>query len=221
MRPLTLTRPKPLLEVGGRALIEHHLASLAAAGFGSIVINLSWLGAQIRAHLGDGAAFGVAVEYSEEGPEPLETGGGILRALPLLGSGPFLVVNGDVWTDYPYATLRGRLAAGDLAHLVLVPNPDHHPDGDFVLADGRMVETRGERLTFSGVGVYRPELLAGREGTFPLAPLLRAAARDGRVSAEQYDGAWYDIGTPERLDALNQRYNSGRISRASGSGRNG
>ena len=221
MRPLTLTRPKPLLEVGGRALIEHHLASLAAAGFGPIVINLSWLGAQIRAHLGDGAAFGAAVEYSEEGPEPLETGGGILRALQLLGSDPFLVVNGDVWTDYPYATLRGRLAAGDLAHLVLVPNPDHHPDGDFVLADGRMVETRGERLTFSGVGVYRPELLAGQEGTFPLAPLLRAASRDGRVSAEQYDGAWYDIGTPERLDALNQRYNSGRISRASGSGRNG
>jgi MurNAc alpha-1-phosphate uridylyltransferase len=221
MRPLTLTRPKPLLEVGGRALIEHHLASLVAAGFGSVVINLSWLGAQIRAHLGDGAAFGVSVEYSEEGLEPLETGGGILRALPLLGSGPFLVVNGDVWTDYPYATLRGRLAEGDLAHVVLVPNPDHHPDGDFVLAHGRMVETRGERLTFSGVGVYRPELLAGREGTFPLAPLLRAAARDGRVSAEQYNGAWYDIGTPARLDALNQRYNSDRISRASGSGRNG
>jgi len=126
-----------------------------------------------------------------------------------------------VWTDYPYATLRGRLAKGDLAHVVLVPNPDHHPDGDFVLADGRIVETRGERLTFSGVGVYRPELLAGREGTFPLAPLLRAAARDGRVSAEQYNGAWYDIGTPARLDALNQRYNSDRISRASGSGRNG
>jgi len=221
MRPLTLTRPKPLLEVGGRALIEHHLASLAAAGFRSIVINLSWLGAQIRAHLGDGAAFGVAVEYSEEGPEPLETGGGILRALPLLGSGPSLVVNGDVCTDYPYATLRGRLAAGDLAHLVLVPNPDHHPGGDFVLADGRMVETTGERLTFSGVGIYRPELFAGREGIFRLAPLLRAAARDGRVSAERYDGAWHDIGTPERLEALNQRYNSGRIPQASGSGRNG
>jgi MurNAc alpha-1-phosphate uridylyltransferase len=221
MRPLTLTRPKPLLEVAGRALIEHHLASLAAAGFHSIVINLSWLGAQIRAHLGDGAAFGVAVEYSEEGPEPLETGGGILRALPLLGSGPFLVVNGDVWTDYPYAKLRGRLAAGDLAHLVLVPNPDHHPDGDFVLASGRMVESAAERLTFSGVGIYRPELFAGRDGTFRLAPLLRAAARDGRVSAEKYDGAWHDIGTPERLAALNQRYNSGPISQASASGRNG
>ena len=221
MRPLTLTRPKPLLEVGGRALIEHHLAGLATAGFRSIVINLSWLGAQIREHVGDGAAFGVAVEYSEEGPEPLETGGGILRALPLLGPGPFLAVNGDVWTDYCYARLRGRLAERDLAHLVLVPNPDHHPDGDFVLAGGRMVETRGQRLTFSGVGIYRPELFTGHEGIFRLAPLLRAAAREGRVSAEQFDGAWYDIGTPERLDALNQRYNSGQIPQASGSGRNG
>ena len=221
MRPLTLTRPKPLLEVGGRALIEHHLASLAAAGFHSIVINLSWLGTQIRAHLGDGTGFGVAIEYSEEGPEPLETGGGILHALPLLGPGPFLVVNGDVWTDYPYAALRGRLAAGDLAHVVLVANPDHHPDGDFVLADGRMVETAGERLTFSGLGVYRPELFDGREGTFRLAPLLRATAREGRVSAELYPGAWHDIGTPERLTALNQRYNSGPISQVSRSGRNG
>jgi N-acetyl-alpha-D-muramate 1-phosphate uridylyltransferase len=221
MRPLTLTRPKPLLEVGGRALIEHHLVGLATAGYRSIVINLSWLGAQIREYVGDGVAFGVAVEYSEEGPEPLETGGGILRALPLLGPDPFLVVNGDVWTDYSYARLRGRLAAGDLAHVVLVPNPDHHPDGDFVMADGRMVETGGKRLTFSGVGIYRPELFAGCEGIFRLAPLLRAAARGGRVSAEQYDGAWHDIGTPERLDALNRRYNSGRIPQASGSGRNG
>jgi MurNAc alpha-1-phosphate uridylyltransferase len=200
MRPLTLTRPKPLLEVGGRALIEHHVSALAAAGFRSIVINLSWLGEQIRAHLGDGAAFGVAIEYSEEGAEPLETGGGIRRALPMLAPGPFVVVNGDVWTDYPYEELSGgRLAAGDLAHVVLVPNPDHHPGGDFGLSDGRMVEPPGVRL----------------------APLLRSAARDDRVSAELYSGAWYDIGTPERLAWLNQRYNSGRISQASGSGRNG
>ena len=222
MRPLTLTRPKPLLEVGGRALIEHHLASLAAAGFTSIVINLSWLGAEIRAHLGDGSAFGVTIDYSEEGPEPLETGGGILRALPKLGPGPFLVVNGDIWTDYPYSGLRGRLGASDLAHLVLVPNPDHHRDGDFLLADGRVVEDAGERLTFSGIGVYSGELFAGRaDGAFRLAPLLRGATREGRVSAGRYEGAWFDIGTPERLDALNQRYNSRRPIEAAGPGRNG
>jgi MurNAc alpha-1-phosphate uridylyltransferase len=221
MRPLTLTRPKPLLEVGGRALIEHHLSALAAAGFRSIVINLSWLGAQIRAHLEDGAAFGVSIEYSEEGAEPLETGGGIRHALPLLAPGPFVVVNGDVWTDYPYGELRNRLAETDLAHVVLVPNPDHHPGGDFGLGHGRMVEPPAERLTFSGVGVYRAELFADQtERIFRLAPLLRSAARDGRVSAELYSGAWHDIGTPERLAWLNQRYNSGRIS-ASGSARNG
>jgi MurNAc alpha-1-phosphate uridylyltransferase len=222
MRPLTLSRPKPLLEVGGRALIDHHVAALAASGFRSIVINLSWLGTQIRAHLGDGAAFGVAIEYSDEGPEPLETGGGIYRALPLLGADPFVVVNGDVWTDYPYRDLRDRLADGDLAHLVLVPNPVHHPDGDFVLAADRVVETTGERLTFSGIGVYRPELFAGlADGIFRLAPLVRAAARNNRVSAEQYSGAWYDIGTPERLETLNQRYNSGWVLEAADSGRNG
>ncbi len=208
MRPLTLSRPKPLLEVDGRALIEHHLEALAAAGFTSIVINLSWLGAQIRDHLGDGSRYGVALIYSEEGPEPLETGGGILRAMPLLGPGPFLVLNGDVWSDYPYAELRGRLSGRDLAHLVLVPNPDHHPAGDFVLDEGRVVEGPGDGLTFSGVGVYRPELFKGQsDGIFRLAPLLRRAARDGRVGAELYRGTWLDIGTPERLSALNQGYN--------------
>ncbi len=221
MRPLTLTRPKPLLPIGGRALIEHHLAALAAAGYGSVVINLSWLGAQIRSHLGDGRAFGVAIDYSEEGPEPLETGGGILRALPMLGPGPFLVVNGDIWSDYPYAELRDRLAARDLAHLVLVSNPDHHPAGDFALGSGRIVETGGERLTFSGVGVYRPELFAGlAPGVFRLAPVLRGAVREGRVSGERYGGAWFDIGTPERLAALDRRYNS-RPAQTGARGRDG
>jgi MurNAc alpha-1-phosphate uridylyltransferase len=207
MRPLTLARPKPLLDVGGRALIEHHLHELAGAGFTEVVINLSWLGEQIAAKLGDGSRYGVALRYSEEGPEPLETGGGIFRALPLLGAAPFLVLNGDVWTTYPYARLRHRLQPADLAHVVLVPNPEHNLKGDFVLRDGRMVEgEEGARYTFSGIGVYRPELFAGcADGIFKLAPLLRKAASAGRVSAELFTGDWLDIGTPERLAALDRR----------------
>jgi MurNAc alpha-1-phosphate uridylyltransferase len=240
MRPLTVARPKPLLEVGGRALITHHLERLAAAGFDRVVINLSWLGEQIVAALGDGTHHGLDIVYSEEGPEPLETGGGIFRALPLLQErpgAPFVVLNGDVWTDYPYARLRDRFAGGftadDLAHVVLVPNPAHNARGDFVLHAGRMVEpdnlagppgaagsthanatngavahaaTTGMRYTFSGLGVYHPDLFAGcSDGIFKLAPLLRAAARAGRVSAELYEGDWLDIGTPERLAALDAR----------------
>lgn len=209
MRPLTLATPKPLLEAGGAPLIVHHLRALRAAGFADVVVNLSWLGDQIRAALGDGSRFGMRLHYSDEGPEPLETGGGIFRALPLLGAGPFLVLNGDVWTDIDAARLRERLAPHDLAHLVLVPNPAHNERGDFVLANGRIVEAAGERLTFSGVGVYRAELFDGcRDGVFKLAPLLRAAARAGRLSGERHEGAWLDIGTPERLaqlDALLRR----------------
>ena len=207
MRPLTLERPKPLLEVGGVPLIVRHLRGLATAGFNEVVVNLSWLGDQIRNHLGDGSEYGVAIEYSDEGPEPLETGGGIRHALPLLGIGPFLVVNGDVWTDYAYAQLRHRLDANDLAHLVLVPNPPQHPRGDFACRNGRLADGADDRLTFSGVGVYRPELFADcTERIFRLAPLLRAAAREDRVGAEVYAGAWNDIGTPERLAALNRTY---------------
>lgn len=227
MRPLTLDRPKPLLEVAGLPLIVHHLHALAMAGFREVVINVSWLGEQIRAALGDGSRYNVRIEYSDEGPEPLETGGGIFRALPLLGPAPFLVLNGDVWTDYPYAKLRGSLRPDDLAQLVLVPNPAHNARGDFVLRAGRIVEpvrgvgTHGiegdqghasephrqrERLTFSGVGVYRPELFTGCEdGVFKLAPLIRAAAREGRVGGELHDGEWMDIGTPERLAELDRR----------------
>ena len=192
-------------------------------------INLSWLGEQIAAALGDGSRYGLQIAYSYEGPEPLETGGGIFRALPLLqdrADEPFLVLNGDVWMDYPYARLRERFAGGlpgdDLAHVVLVPNPAHNPDGDFLLQDGRMLEppldperasafrpavaAGASRFTFSGLGVYRAELFAGcTDGTFKLAPLLRAAARAGRVSAELYTGDWLDIGTPERLAALDAR----------------
>jgi MurNAc alpha-1-phosphate uridylyltransferase len=205
MRPLTLARPKPLLEAGGAPLIVHHLRALQAAGFEDIVVNLSWLGDQIRAALGDGGRHGVRLHYSDEGPEPLETGGGIFRALPLLGAGPFLVLNGDVWTDIDWSRMRDRLVPQDLAHLVLVPNPAHNEKGDFVLANGRIVETPGERHTFSGVGVYRAELFDGcRDGIFKLAPVLRAAARAGRVSGELHTGAWLDIGTPERLTHLDE-----------------
>jgi MurNAc alpha-1-phosphate uridylyltransferase len=211
MRPLTLARPKPLLEVAGRSLIEHHLLALARHGFTEVVVNLSWLGSQICAALGDGARYGVDIRYSDEGPEPLETGGGIFRALPLLGPAPFLVLNGDVWMDYPYGSLRDRLGSDDLAHLVLVPNPPHNERGDFRLRDGRMLEDEpGERLTFSGLGVYRPELFAGcQDGVFKLAPLLRTAARAGRASAESYAGEWLDIGTPDRLAALDRRLSGG------------
>jgi len=203
MRPLTLARPKPLLEAGGASLIVHHLRALEAAGFRDVVVNLSWLGGQIREALGDGSRFGLRLHYSEEGPEPLETGGGIFRALPLLGAGPFLVLNGDTWSDVDYATLHDRLAAADLAHLVLVSNPSHNAAGDFVLERGRLVEAPGERLTFSGVGVYRADLFDGcSDGAFKLAPLLRKAALAGRVSGELHRGAWLDIGTPERLAAL-------------------
>jgi MurNAc alpha-1-phosphate uridylyltransferase len=210
MRPLTLTRPKPLLEAGGAPLIVHHLRALAGAGFEDVVVNLSWLGVQIREALGDGSRHGLRIHYSDEGPEPLETGGGIFRALPLLGDGPFLVLNGDTWSDIPYGDLRERLAAHDLAHLVLVQNPVHNPNGDFVLDNGRIVEATGERQTFSGVGLYRAELFEGcRDGIFKLAPLLRAAARDGRVSGELHGGAWLDIGTPERLAELDARLRGG------------
>ena len=209
MRPLTLERPKPLLEAGGVPLIVHHLRALRDAGCPDVVVNLSWLGEQIRAALGDGTAHGVRIAWSEEGPEPLETGGGIFRALPLLLPGPFLVVNGDVWTDVDYRTLGDALAPGDLAHLVLVANPGHNPNGDFALDRGRIVEDAGPgipRYTYSGVGVYRPELFDGcRDGIFKLAPLLRAAARAGRVGARVHLGAWMDIGTPERLADLDRK----------------
>lgn len=211
MRPLTLATPKPLLEAGGSPLIVHHLRALRAAGFEDIVINLSWLGDQVRSVLGDGGRHGVRIHYSDEGSEPLETGGGIFRALPLLGAGPFVVLNGDVWTDLDFSRLRDRLAPHDFAHLVLVPNPAHNEKGDFVLEGGRIVERPGERLTFSGVGVYRAELFDGcRDGIFKLAPLLRAAARAGRVSGELHAGAWLDIGTPERLADLDELLNRRR-----------
>jgi MurNAc alpha-1-phosphate uridylyltransferase len=200
MRPLTDRTPKPLLPVAGKPLIEYHIDALKAAGFAQIVVNVSWLGQQIVDALGDGRRFGVTLHYSREEPAPLETAGGIRRALPLLGDGPFVVINGDVWTDYPLAELR---APDGLAHLVLIDNPPHHVQGDFVLDGGRLIAADGPRLTFSGIGVYRPALFAGlADGVQPLAPLLRAAIAQGQVSGEHYRGRWVDVGTPARLEEL-------------------
>lgn len=201
MRPLTDHTPKPLLPVAGQPLIVHQMTALRAAGITELVINTGHLGAQLASVLGDGGTWGLRIVYSPEPPEALETGGGIFQALPLLGSEPFLVVNGDVWTDYPFVRLPA--APVGLAHLVLVDNPSHHPAGDFSLRNGRVEETGAARLTFSGISVLRPELFADcAPGRFPLGPLLRRAMADERVSGEHHRGGWRDIGTPQRLAEL-------------------
>jgi len=204
MRPLTLHTPKPLVRVAGVPLIEYHLKALAAAGFEEVVINHAWLGQQIESHLGDGSAFGLAISYSAEG-EPLETGGGIFKALPLLGAEPFLLVNGDVWTDYDFAALRKPLKG--LAHLVLVDNPAHHPAGDFSLQGDQVrdaVHTRPS-LTYSGLAVLSPRLFTGcQAGAFRLAPLFRAAMVQGQLGGEYFAGRWVDVGTHERLAQIEQ-----------------
>jgi MurNAc alpha-1-phosphate uridylyltransferase len=201
MRPLTDETPKPLLRVAGRALIDYHLDALIAAGVRDFVVNLSWLGERIRGHLGSGASRGIFIAYSEEGYPPLETGGGILRALPLLGPDPFWLVNGDIFCDYPFGPKA--LQPGVLAHLVLVANPDHNAAGDFSLEGGLVGDAAANRFTYSGIAILDPKLLAGcQAGRFPLAPLLRKAALAGRVSGERHEGTWSDVGTPERLRAL-------------------
>lgn len=205
MRPLTDHTPKPLLPVAGRPLIEYHLHALADAGYEEVVINLSHLADQVEQALGNGGRFGLSIRYCHEGHPPLETGGGILHALPWLGEQPFVVVNGDVWTDFPFASLKRELSG--LAHLVLVDNPAHHARGDFHL-DGERVRADGigRALTFSGIGLYSPRLFADcRGGRFPLAPLLREAMALGAVSGEHYPGGWVDVGTPERLAWLDRR----------------
>ncbi len=240
MGDLTLERPKPLLEVAGVSLIEHQIRRLKRAGFHDIVVNLAWLGDQIVECLGDGSGLGVKIDYSFEPEGALDTGGGIRRALALLGDGDFVVINADVWTDYPFERLRSDAGKGD-AFIVLVDNPSHHPHGDFGflpdamsasgksvptapvsegedgqraegqkadrIVHGRVVEMgEDERLTFSGIGRYSPRLFAPKqEEIFPLSMVLRDAIRKGTVHAEHYRGEWADIGTPERLAAIDRK----------------
>ncbi|MEO7207903.1 MAG: N-acetylmuramate alpha-1-phosphate uridylyltransferase MurU [Steroidobacteraceae bacterium] len=201
MRPLTDTTPKPLLRVHGQPLIERHVERLVRAGIERIVINLAWLGGQIRDYLGDGARFGAAITYSEEAPHALDAGGGIFRALPHLSSGPFAVVNGDIYTDFPFRTLA--IETEHDSHLVLVPNPSYLK-GDFGLQGGKALVGAAELFTFGCIGVYRQEFFAGcHDGVFPLMPLWRRSMAAGLCSAQLYTGAWEDVGTSERLAALN------------------
>jgi len=201
MRPLTDHTPKPLLTVHDKPLIVWHIERLKKAGFSQLVINHAHLGEQVEHALGDGSAFGVSIAYSPE-ETALETGGGIAHALPLLGEQPFLVVNGDVWTDINYAALA--LDEGDAAHLVLVNNPSHNPNGDFALNKGRVSVDGSDKLTFSGVGLYQPHLFSDQsEECFPLAPLLRNAMSQNTVSGQHHQGIWTDVGTPERLAEIN------------------
>jgi MurNAc alpha-1-phosphate uridylyltransferase len=202
LRPLTDTTPKPLLRVRGQPLIERHVVALARAGISRIVINLAWLGSQIRDYLGDGARYGAAIIYSEEAPQALETGGGIFRALPHLEPGPFAVVNGDIFTDFPFETLA--LHSTRDAHLVLVPNPPQHALGDFGIEQGMALAEAASRYTFSGIATYRSAFFAAcADGAFPLKPLLLRSMAARRCSAQLYAGAWEDVGTAARLQALN------------------
>ena len=214
MRPLTDHTPKPLLQVAGKALIEHHIVRLARAGFDELVINVSHLGQQIMDHCGGGGRWGVQIHYSPE-EEPLETAGGIQRALPLLGRQPFLVVNGDIWIDYDFGQLLDyRPAPEEHAHLVMVRSPSQHPRGDFKLdAEGWLRELApGETgLTYAGVGVYTPAFFSGMApGKLALRPLLDDAIRQCHLTGEYHPGGWEDVGTPERLQALDEAVSSAR-----------
>jgi len=203
LRPLTDTVPKSLVQVRGKSLLERHLQNLQAAGISNVVINLGWLGEKIVERVGSGSRYGLDVIYSEEGDNVLETGGGIHKALPFLGSAPFLVVNADIFTDMPVPEVA--LGPGTSGHLVMVPRPAYRDHGDFDLRDDRVRNADDAALTFSGVAIYRPEFFAGCEaGRFPLAPLLREAADAGQLSGSLYDGCWEDVGTEERLSKLNR-----------------
>jgi MurNAc alpha-1-phosphate uridylyltransferase len=204
LRPLTDSIPKPLLDVGGKLLIEHHLEHLAAAGFREVVINLSHLGDKIRDTLGNGSTWGLNIRYSPEPPGALGTGGGIKQALPLLGEAPFAIINGDVFSSYPLARLRAIKC--DHAHLVLVPNPAHNPTGDFVLQGGYVNADSQPRYTFSGISVYNPRFFdTAPTGSFSVVPMLQAAMALQQVTGQLFKGVWHDIGTLERLEALREK----------------
>jgi N-acetyl-alpha-D-muramate 1-phosphate uridylyltransferase len=204
MRPLTDSMPKPLLPVGGKPLIQYHIEALAACGVLDIVVNLAWQGSMLRKTLGDGSQFGVRLQYSDEGDAALETGGGVFNALPLLGAAPFIVVSGDVWSDYPLSWLLSRLQGDDLAHFVLVHNPDYHKRGDFGLREDRVTDD-GERLTYANIGVFHPAFFAGcQAGRFALAPVMRQRIAEGKVSGELFTGRWFNLGTPAQLTQLDQ-----------------
>jgi len=205
MRPLTDTLPKPLLPVVGKPLIEYTIEALVNEGITDLVINLSYLGEQIQQVIGNGTRFNATINYSLEGENALETAGGIIHALPLLGDDPFLVVNGDIACNYHFDQLSHKNI--DLAHLILVKNPEHHPEGDFGLENDMVKKQASEKFTFSGIGLYRRELFTDTlSGNSKLGPLLRVAIQKNRVSGEIYSGFWMDIGTPERLIELGEYY---------------
>lgn len=201
MAPLTDTCPKPLIPLCGKPLIVHHLEKLAAAGISDVVINHAWLGASIEQALGNGSRWGVRIHYSPES-EALETGGGVYQALPLLGDAPFLLINGDVWTNWDYSQAHSiKLESSALGHLWLIDNPEHNPEGDFSLRDGKVQDEKA--LTFSGISLLSPQLWAGcKAGAYPLAPMLRSAMLQQQVVGSKLNADWVDVGTPQRLSDL-------------------
>jgi MurNAc alpha-1-phosphate uridylyltransferase len=207
LRPLTDHTPKPLVSIGGKPLIVHHLEKLSAAGFKEVVINLGHLGCKIPEVLGDGSNWSLSIEYSDEGPEPLETGGGMAKALPLLGGDPFLLVNGDVWCDLDFCSIPKTLAKNDLATLYLVPCPEWRTRGDFSLSENRVIENDAPEHLYSGIAIYHPQILEGAKvERFSIVPRLKKAISQNQVAGLFYGGEWDDVGTPDRLHALQSKY---------------
>ncbi len=205
LRPLTDSTPKPLLKVGEKSLIEYHLYKLAQAGINEVVINIAWLGQQIQQTLGSGEKYGLSIHYSDEGNQALETAGGIIKALPLLGDEPFIIINSDVFTDYDFKQLVNLKLDGE-AHLVMVENPDHNHKGDFALKDNWLKNSGDSLYTYSGIGIYTKQFFAGTpEGVAALAPILKEKIDQKKVSGELYQKAWTDVGTIERLQQLNDQ----------------